>query len=141
MICIWSVFSATIFLAVAKLTDATIVNERNHIARSATIGGCATIFFVVAKLTDATIHQSKKRYGGATILVGSVTIFQSFEDVHPKYGIMVEGARSRRLACRAECRRILRNDPEYRAREQVADMERHVIARLDPEYRENENEQ
>ncbi len=49
---------------------------------------------MVAKLTDATIHQSKKRYGGATILVGSVTIFQSFEDVHLKYGIIVEGARS-----------------------------------------------
>ncbi len=61
---------------------------------------------------------------------------------------MVEGARSRRLAQRTECRRILRNnpeyreaeneqqrnrrsDPEYRAREQVADMERHVIAHLD----------
>ncbi len=85
-------------------------------------------FFVVAKLTDATIHQSKKRYGGATILVGSVTTFQSFEDVHPKYGIMVEGARSRRLVHRVECRRILRNNPEYRAREQVADTERHVVA-------------
>ncbi len=144
------------FLAVAKLTDATIVNERNHISRSATIGGrktiffCgtqryiarsttiggrATIFFVVAKLAEATINQSKKRYSGATILVGSATIFQSFEDVHPKYGIMVEGARSRRLACRAQYRRILHNDPEYRAGEQVADMERHVIAPLDPEYR------
>ncbi len=96
---------------------------------------------MVAKLTDATIHQSKKRYGGATILVGSTTIFQSFEDVHPKYGIMVEGAKSRRLARRAECRRILRNDPEYRACKQVADTERHVVARLDSEYREQENEQ
>ncbi len=96
---------------------------------------------MLAKLTDATIHQSKKRYGGTTILVGSATIFQSFEDVHPKYGIIVEGARSRRLARRAECCRILRNNPDYRAREQVADMERHVIARLDPEYREQENEQ
>jgi hypothetical protein len=91
---------------------------------------------VVAKLTDATIHQSKKRYGGANISVGSATIFQSFEDVHPKYGIMVEGARSRRLARRAECRRILCNDPEYRARKQVADTERNNVARLDPEYRE-----
>jgi hypothetical protein len=72
---------------------------------------------------------------------------------------MVEGARSnRRLARRAECRRILCNnpeyreaeneqqrnrqlDPEYRACKQVADTERHVIARLDPEYREQENEQ
>ncbi len=71
---------------------------------------------------------------------------------------MVEGARSRRLARRAECCRILRNnpgvreaeneqqrnrrlDPEYRARKQVADMERHVVARLNPEYREQENEQ
>ncbi len=71
---------------------------------------------------------------------------------------MVEGARSRRLVRRAECHRILRNnpgvreaeneqqpnrrlDPEYRAHEQVADTERHVIARLDPEYREQENEQ
>jgi hypothetical protein len=96
---------------------------------------------VVAKLADATIHQSKKRFGGATILVGSATIFQSFEDVHPKYGIMVEGARSRRLARRAECRRILHIDPDYRAREQVADTERHVVARLDPEYMEQENEQ
>ncbi len=96
---------------------------------------------MVAKLADATIHQSKKRFGGATILVGSATIFQSFEDVHPKYGIMVEGARSRRLARRAECRRILHIDPDYRAREQVADTERHVVARLDPEYMEQENEQ
>ncbi len=95
----------------------------------------------VAKLTDATIHQSKKRYGGATILAGSTTIFQSFEDVHPKYGIMVEGARSRHLARRAECCRILCNNPEYRACKQVADMERHVIAHLDPEYREQGNEQ
>ena len=101
--------------------DATIVNKRNHIARSATIGGRATIFFVVDKLKVATIHQSKKRYGGATILVGSATIFQSFEDVHPKW--------------------TLRNDPEYRARKQVADMEGHVVACLDPEYREQENEQ
>ncbi len=83
---------------------------------------------MVAKLTDATIHQSKKRYGGATILVGSATIFQSFKDVHPKYGIMVEGARSRRLARRAECHRILRNNLEYRACEQVADTEKHVVA-------------
>ncbi len=61
---------------------------------------------------------------------------------------MVEGARSRRLVRRAECRRISRNnpeyreaeneqqcnrrlDPEYRAREQVADTERHVVACLD----------
>ena len=52
------------------------------------------------------------------------------------------------MARRAECRRILCNnpeyreaeneqqhnrwsDPEYRAREQVADTERHVVARLD----------
>ncbi len=71
---------------------------------------------MVAKLKDATIHQSKKGYGGATILVGSATIFKSFENVHPKYGIMVEGARSRRLARRAECCRILRNNPEYGTR-------------------------
>jgi hypothetical protein len=50
---------------------------------------------------------------------------------------MVEGARSRRLAQRAECRRILRNNPEYREAENKQQRNR----RLDLEYREAENEQ
>ncbi len=50
---------------------------------------------------------------------------------------MVEGARSRRLARRAECRRISRNNPEYRG----AENEQQRNRRLDPEYREAENEQ
>jgi hypothetical protein len=74
---------------------------------------------------------SKKRNGGATILVGSATILeggatisallcnQAFEDFQPKYDIMVEGANSRglHLARRAECRRILRNNPGVREAE------------------------
>jgi hypothetical protein len=125
-------------LAVAKLTEATIVNERNHIARSATIGGhatiflCgtqqyiarsatiggrATIFFVVAKLTDATIHQSKKRYGGATILVGSTA---------PEYTEQENEQRHKR-----------RSDPEYTEQENEQRRNWHS----DPEYRAHENEQ
>ncbi len=50
---------------------------------------------------------------------------------------MVEGARSRHLARRDECRRILRNNPEYREAENKQQCNR----RLDPEYREAENEQ
>jgi hypothetical protein len=45
---------------------------------------------------------------------------------------MVEGARSRRLARRAECCRILRNNPEYRE----AENEQQRNRQLDPEYRE-----
>ncbi len=50
---------------------------------------------------------------------------------------MVEGARSRRLAWRAECRMILRKNPEYRE----AENEQQRNRRLDPEYREAENKQ
>ncbi len=48
---------------------------------------------------------------------------------------MVEGTRSRRLARRAEYRRILRNNPEYRE----AGNEQQRNRRSDPEYREAEN--
>jgi hypothetical protein len=51
--------------------------------------------------------------------------------------IMVEGARSRHLVQRAECRRISRNNPEYREAENKQQCNRW----LDPEYRETENKQ
>ncbi len=54
---------------------------------------------------------------------------------------MVEGARSRRLARRAECRRILHNNPEYREAENEEQRNRQRNRRSDPEYREAENEQ
>ncbi len=50
---------------------------------------------------------------------------------------MVEGARSRRLARRAECHRILCNNPEYRE----AENEQQCNRRSDPEYREAESKQ
>ncbi len=102
---VWSVFGLFLvqpsFLAVAKLTDATIVNERNHIARCVAVAVSvtywfprvicvtywfprviciwsvfsSTIFFAVAKLTDTTIVNKCNHIARSATIGGRTTIF------------------------------------------------------------------